>query len=196
MAPAPKIRPLNSIFPEAAIAEASSYVDHVFNNAPDRYETTRLNPVIGGSWVSGLDPIEPEKEAAVRALLAQRWFASHGPADPDLQPLPLGYGERERLKRGGASHILAWYARSLDALEYDVTQHPLFHDYACGVMACFGPVPPSITEDKQLQRRFPPRPLSGLISGLIWLPPEEYERCPPSMKFKEGTHEKITDQTR
>jgi hypothetical protein len=188
MPPLRKMRPLNRMFTEAEIAEARSYVDHVFNNAPDRYETTRRNPVICEGWFSRLDPIQPEKEAAVRAFLARKWFENNGPVD--LQPLPLGYGERESLKRGGASHILAWYARSLDALDYDVIQHPSFHDYACGVMACSEHVPASITRDKELQGRFPPRPLSGLISGLIWLPPEEFERCRPSMKFKSGTHEK------
>jgi hypothetical protein len=96
----------------------------------------------------------------------------------------------ERLKRGGAPHILAWCARSLAALEYDVVEHPSFHDYACGVMASSDHAPASVTEDKQLQRRFPPRPLSGLISGHIWLPPKEYERCRPSMKREGPADEK------
>ena len=68
-----------------------------------------------------------------RARTARKWFADNGP--PDLQPLPLGYDERERLKHGGADHILAWYARSLDGENYDVVRHPPFEDYACGVMA-------------------------------------------------------------
>ena len=45
-----------------------------------------------------------------RAKAARQWYAEHGPAD--LQPLPLGYAERERLKDGSARHILAHYARS------------------------------------------------------------------------------------
>jgi hypothetical protein len=184
MAHARTIKPLNSIFTEAEIAKASSSVDHVFDTAADRHATMRRNPFTSGNWVPSLDPIKPQKEAAVCAVLARRWFAKYGPADVDLQPLPLGYDEREPLKGGGAPHILAWYARSLDALDYDVVEHPSFHDYACGVMALPEHVPASITENAQLQLRFPPRPLSGLISGLIWLPPKEYELCRPSMKFK------------
>ena len=138
-----------------------------------------------GDWVPRLDPIKSQKEAAVRAVLAQQWFATNGPVDADLQPLPLGYNERESLKKGGATHVLAWYARSLDVLAYDIIQHPSFYDYACGVMASSEHAPAFITADPLLQRRFMPRPLSGLISGLIWLPPR-YERCRTSIKSKSG----------
>jgi hypothetical protein len=182
MAPPRKIRPLEAMYTRAEIAEAISFVDHILDNALDRHWTMRRNPFTGGGWVPSLDPIEPQKEDAVRAALARRWFAKYGPADGDLQPLPLGHAEREALKGGGAPHILAWYARSLYTRDYDVIEHPSFHDYACGVMV---PelAPASITENKELRRRFPPRHLPGLIGGLIWLPPEEYERCPPSMKL-------------
>jgi hypothetical protein len=183
MTPARKIKPLDSIFTPAWIARARSDVDHVLSNAADRHETMRRNPFTSGGWVARLDPIEPEKEVAVRAVLARRWHAKYGPADADLQPLPLGYDERESLKRGAAPHILAWYARSLYALDYDVVEHPSFHDYACGVMACEF-TPPSITQDPQLQRRFPPRHLPGLGGSLMWLPPEDDVRRPRSTRLK------------
>ena len=100
------------------------------------------------------------------ALAARRWFAKNGP--PDLQPLPLGYDERERLKGGGPHHILAWYARSLDGLDYDCRLHPSFDDYARGVMASkFCPY--FIKEDEELQKRFPPRPLEGLNNAMVWV---------------------------
>jgi hypothetical protein len=102
------------------------------------------------------------------ALAARRWFAENGP--PDLQPLPLGYRERERLKHGGADHILAWYARSLDGANYDVVMHPSFHDYACGVMAS-DHCPYFIKQNEELQRRFAPRPLEWLTNGMDWEPP-------------------------
>jgi hypothetical protein len=194
MANASKIKPLADMYHPEEIAETSAYVDHVFDNAPDRYDTMRQNPFTCGGWVPRLDPIKPQKEAAVRAVLAQQWFATNGPVDADLQPLPLGYNERESLKKGGATHVLAWYARSFDVSEYDVVQHPSFHDYACGVMAS-ELAPAFITENEQLKRRFPPRPLSGLGSGLIWLPPR-YERCRTSTKSKSGKRRKLTDQTR
>ena len=109
------------------------------------------------------DPDGPEAKAA------RKWFAEHGP--PDLQPLPLGYGERERLKDGSARHIIAWYARSLAELKYDFLKHPSFYDYACGVMASemafkfFG------IETAELSKRFPPRPLPGLDRHHYWKPP-------------------------
>jgi hypothetical protein len=173
---------LSRIFTDAEISKACFEVDHAFNTAPDRHWSSCRNPFTSGSWCPRLDPIKPQKEAAVRAVLARNWFAKHGPTDADLQPLPLGYDEREPLKRGGSSHILAWYARSLDALDYDITKHPSFHDYACGVMASSEHAPDFITRDEVLRRRFPPQLLPGLISGLIWLPPEQYERCSPSLK--------------
>jgi hypothetical protein len=188
MAHARKTRPLDTIFTQAWIDQARSDVNAVFNNAADRHATPRRNSFTSGAWVPSLDPIEPEKEAAVRAVLARRWHAKYGPADAHLQPLPLGYDERESLKRGGAPHILAWYARSLYALDYDVVEHPSFHDYACGVMACEF-APPSITQDPQLQRRFPPRHLPGLGGGLMWLPPENDVRRPRSTRLKVTTDE-------
>ena len=173
MTPTRSIRPLNSIYTQAEIADARSYVNHVFDNASDRHDTVRENPFTGGIFVPRLDPIATQKEDATRALLARRLFAKIGPQDVDLQPLPLGYEERESLKSGGASHVLAWYARSLEAREYDVKEHPPFIDYARGVMASEH-APDFIKNDTALQKRFPPRPLHGLISGLYWLPPEEY----------------------
>jgi len=108
-----------------------------------------------------------------KAVAARKWFADNGP--PDLQPLPLGYNERERLKRGGAVHILAWYGRSLDSQNYDVLAHPAFHDYACGVMAS-AHTPDFIRNDEELRRRFPPRPLAWLNNGLVWEPPTHKRR--------------------
>ena len=174
MAHARTVKPLNEIYTVAEIAKARFEVNQVFNNAPDRHETIRYNCFTSGGWVPGLDPIQPQKDDAIRAVLARRWHAKYGPVDADLQPLPLGYDEREALKGGGAPHILAWYARSLCVCGYDVTRHPKFRDYACGVMASS---PIFFTENRDLQSRFPPRQLSGLGSGLIWLPPGQSERC-------------------
>ena len=85
----------------------------------------------------------------------------------------MGYNERERLKRGGAQHILAWYARSLDNRKYDVLEHPTFDDYARGVMASDYALD-FITKNEELRRRFPPRPLKGLGPGLAWKPPKRH----------------------
>ena len=103
-----------------------------------------------------------------RALAARIWFAKHGP--PDLQPLPLGYDEREALKDGGARHILAWFARSLASLDYDFEMHPSFLNYARGVMTSPYTGVDCIKKNKELRKRFPPRLLPGLGPGLMWNP--------------------------
>jgi hypothetical protein len=87
----------------------------------------------------------------------------------DAPPLPLSYDDRESLKVGGLPHIVAWFARSLAACDYDFGIHPFFEPYARGVLA--SPYAPDfITHDKTLQQRFPPRQLKGLGPGLCWEP--------------------------
>ena len=113
-----------------------------------------------------------------RARFARKWFADNGPAD--IQPLPLGYAEREALKGGGAPHILAWYARSLACRRYDVSEHPPFDDYARGVTA--SEFAPDFIKKEHLLKRFPPRPLDGLGPGLCWQPPEEHARTMESLR--------------
>jgi len=108
-----------------------------------------------------------------KALAARKWFADNGP--PDVQPLPLGYTERERLKHGGIDHILAWYARSFDCRNYDVLKHPSFDEYARGVMAS-DDAPGFIKKDEELQKRFPPQPLQWLNNAMVWEPPRPRKR--------------------
>ena len=104
-----------------------------------------------------------------RAKEARKWHADNAPAD--MQPLPLGYSEREALKDGRPWHILAWYARSLAERHYDVLEHPSFQRFAYGVMASLI-TPPCIRENEELRRRFPPQPLEGLDRHLYWTPPK------------------------
>ena len=145
----------------------ASRVDVMFREAVDSMYETRTNPVTGSRWVRGLDPIKPQKQAACRALMAREWFAVNAP--PDAPPLPLSYGERESLKGGGLPHVVAWFARSLEAHNYEFCSHPSFEDYARGVMA--SPYAPDfIKSDQQLRGRFPPTPLNGLGPGLMWRP--------------------------
>jgi hypothetical protein len=111
-----------------------------------------------------------------RAKAARKWFAVHGPAD--LQPLPLGYSERERLKDRSVRHILAWYARSLAELKYNFLSHPSFYDYACGVMALEMSFEiPLIRQTAELLKRFPPRPLPGLNESFYWSPPNTHTQA-------------------
>src|SRR5262245_46393248 len=115
----------------------------------------------------GLNPATSRKRPRWRPKVARQWFARTAP--PDAPPLPLSYEERESLKGGGLPHLVAWYARSLETLNYVVFDHPPFEDYASGVLA--SPFAPDfIKQDEQLRGRFPPTPLNGLGPGLIWSP--------------------------
>jgi hypothetical protein len=83
--------------------------------------------------ISAVDLNTRQKRLGRRALAARKWFDLYGP--PEARPLPLGYDEREALKRGGLPTVVALYARSLEGRDYDLEEHPSFDDYACGVMA-------------------------------------------------------------
>jgi hypothetical protein len=137
-----------------------------------------VNPITGGKFVMGLDPIATQKKKAIAALLACEWFAVKGPSD--APPLPL-YGVDTYRNARGLKGVVGFYARSLYRQQYDVCRHPPFDEFARGLMALaterglWG-----LEEDETLIRRFPPRPLVGMIRSAFWVPPEEYEelqRC-------------------
>ena len=149
------------------------YVDQLFAQAKGARGQTGVNPVTGVQFVWGLDPIAPQKRDACRALVARAYFAW---ANPGLPPLPLSYGERESIKgRSGIGFILSVYARSFKAGKYDTGRHPQFERYACGVLASRY-APPWIKEDSELIKRFPPKELPGLGSGLYWANPSAAPR--------------------
>jgi hypothetical protein len=138
-------------------------------------------------FVSDNDPDGP------LAQNARKWFGDKGP--PDLQPLPLGYAERERLKHGGADHILAWYARSLDFQDYDIQAHPSFFDYACGVMASeFAPY--FIKNNEKLKKRFPPRELAGIGPGMNWEPSKAHAETMRSYRRSRARQAEANERSR
>jgi hypothetical protein len=147
-------------------------VDRLFSEINAKRGDQCVNPVTGGHFIWGDDPIAPQKSAAVKALRAREWFATNGP--PGAPILPLSHRERENLKVGGLSTVVALYARSLESRDYDTEEHPSFDDFACGVMASDFNGHLWMKEDVELRRRFPPRPLKGLGPGLMWLPPKEH----------------------
>jgi hypothetical protein len=57
-------------------------------------------------------------------------------------------------------------------------EHPVFEDYARGVMAS-ELTPNFIKKDEELQQRFPPHELPGLGSGLCWEPPSLSAKAMP-----------------
>jgi hypothetical protein len=146
-------------------------VDRLFSEIKAKGGECCDNPVTGGGFVRGLDPIAPQKKEAVVRILAREWFAVNGP--PDAPPLPLSSNDVEdyRIARGLVG-IVGFYARSLSAQGYDVQKHPPFDDFARGLMAIetgWG-----IEKDEDLKKRFPPHPLTGMLPFVIWAPPKEY----------------------
>lgn len=142
-------------------------VEELFKNASDRHEKLRENPVTGGKFVAGLDPLRPQKLIAQRALETEEWYEQQKPEDAPA--LPLTYVARERLKGAAPPlhYIVSLLARSLEVRNYRPEGHPSFEEYARGVMAS-KLTPAFIREDAELLRRYPPKPLIGLGGGLIW----------------------------
>jgi hypothetical protein len=150
-------------------------VDRLFDNMNAKAGECCVNPVTGNSFASGVDPIGPQKKDAVRALRARERFAADGP--PDALPLPLSCNDVDDYRNaGGLAGIVGFYARSLSRLDYDLTKHPGFKDFARGLMAMAVERGLwDLEKDAQLIMRFPPRPLAGMTPGAYWAGPKEYE---------------------
>jgi hypothetical protein len=149
-------------------------VDRLFDEMGARRGDYCRNPVTGGAFVWGVDPIQVQKRDAVRALLAREWFAEHAPAG--APPLPLSPDEIEDARNaGGVTGVIGFYARSLACRQWDVQQHPSPMDFARGLMASdltgWG-----IAQDPELHRLFPPRQLTGMGPDLRWRPEAEHTR--------------------
>jgi hypothetical protein len=126
-------------------------------------------PITGAEIVWGLDPIAPQKKAAIVALRAKEWFAVNSPRD--APPLPLSDDDVEEYRRArGLKGVVGFYARSLSGRDYDIRNHPSFDDFARGLMAIntglWG-----IEKDEALKKRFPPWPLAGMTDSALWDPP-------------------------
>jgi len=146
-------------------ASVSEQVERLFDQADDRYEKIRTNPVTGTTWVPGIDPLAPQKRMARAALLAQEQFRGRGPAGIEL---PLSYEERERLRaEGSIEYVMSCFARSVADNDFKLEGHPSFEEYARGFLASPN-APPSIKADVDLLKRYSPKPLAGLGAGLIW----------------------------
>jgi hypothetical protein len=154
-------------------------VDRLFSEIKVKRGECCRNPITGGNFVWGIDPIVVQKKEAVAALRAREWFAVNGP--PDAPPLPLSHEEVEDHRRArGLAGIVGFFARSLSRAgdgwqSYDCLNHPSFNDFAQGLMAIA--VNRGLWElenDAQLVGRFPPRPLAGMTPGAYWVSPKEY----------------------
>jgi hypothetical protein len=91
--------------------------DRLFSEIKAKRGECCNNPVTGGGFVWGLDPIAPQKKAAVVALRAREWFTVNGP--PDAPSLPLSHADVEGYRNArGLAGIVGFYARSLSREGY------------------------------------------------------------------------------
>jgi hypothetical protein len=160
-------------------------VDQLFAEMPARYGDNCRNPVTGGGFIYGEDPIKPQKEAARLILLQIKYFALNGPAD--AQPLrPVLYRDDKEISedRFVLDYIVRYYARSVE--DRDPEEHPSFADYASGVLweaeRGNGMIPGGDQLD-ELKKRFPPRKLAGMV-GFCWLPPKEYAEYQERLRWR------------
>jgi hypothetical protein len=172
------------------VSKATEYliarqVDELFAMIPARYGDNCKNPVTGGGFIYGDDPIEPQKEAARRILLQIEQFALNGPAD--AQPLrPVLYCDHKEVReeRFVLDYLVRYYARSVE--DHDPEEHPSFADYASGVLweaeRGNGMIPGGDQLD-ELKKRFPPRKLAGMV-GFTWLTPKEFASYQKEMEHK------------
>ena len=162
-------------------------------NPPDRGEVS-CNPVTGGGYVGGDDPIGEQMDIACRALHVRQWHAATGPAD--VQPLPISARERDAMALKGTPlhYILEKFARSVEHYYLtpglDVREHPAFPEYAAGFqweaalpVGGFAHLPtyPAAQLD-ELKKRFPPKKLKGMSPGATWLPPKEHREAIDSLR--------------
>jgi hypothetical protein len=175
---------------------ANREVERLFTESPLVYGEQCVNPVTRACYIGGLDPIEPQKESARRALRARLLFAVSGPAE--AQPLPISDIEIEGRRYAGhglitgdhsndlLSHIAAGFACTLQSLNWDFDSCPNFERFARGVMAMehhdefgmskffhrfFQP-----DEILRLKKRHPPRHLNGLSPNyaFCWHPQKRH----------------------
>jgi hypothetical protein len=99
------------------------------------------------------------------ALAARVWFSKHGPEW--AQQLPLGFEIPPLLRGSGPLRLLGHYAQSLEFLSYNCLEHPQLYDFCRGVMA-HPDAPEHVRNDPELLAEFPPKPLPGLSSRMIW----------------------------
>lgn len=165
------------LFDPEVVRQVDAEVERLFRDMPRKCGTNCVNPVTGGWYVAGLDPVKPQKEKARRALLAREHFSLYGPAD--AQPLPLSSDEIDEMACRGhlITRVVRQFARSLLNRGYDIEEHPSFSDYASGLLwemdrgnEFIPDYPPN--EDAEVRKRYPPRRLEGIGCGARWLPPK------------------------
>jgi hypothetical protein len=155
-----------------------SYVDGLFKeDLSCRKGNLRVNPVHGGKFIDGMDPIATQKRDARRALLAREWFYEFGPRG--APPLPISSCQIEDMRYGfgrfgakvGFYHLIAHFAASLRARGWDYTMHPSFGDFASSMLASdYVQHLDFLKNDEELHKRYPPRALYTIGPSGVWEP--------------------------
>jgi len=151
---------------ECCASEFERYVDELVSRQKSG-EVFVASPIFTGSFA--IDDIPKLKRLVRNALRARAWFARHGPAWSP--PLPLSTAERIAmlLSDDNELFLVMLYSISLHARDYDFLGHPLFFDYARGLMA--DPrTPEGVREDPVLCAEYPGRPITGLDERGQWRP--------------------------
>jgi len=153
-------------------------VDTLFQQVLSQPNGQCENPVTGGWFLkgeSGKDSIPYQKRAAKKALLAQEWFAVHGPRN--APPLPVSAQAWEEMRSElGLNCLVGFFARSLAVRDWEVHNHPSFEDFARGLMAIdTGLWDLQNRAGPDLLKKYPPQPLVGMTPGTYWAPPKECE---------------------
>jgi len=135
----------------------------------------RTNPVTGEFLVGHLmgDP-QIDRQPAYRAVLAREAFALDHPTLKN--PLPLTDAEIDRLKKtGDENRMIALFAASLKANDWDLKRHPSFRDFGGGVLSLSDADLLTLGfKDLEglldLVDQFSPHPLQGLWPDATWRP--------------------------
>jgi hypothetical protein len=108
-----------------------------------------------------VDDIPKLKLLVRNALRARAWFARQGPAW--AQPLPLSEDEHENIMCSGFfhRHLVGYYSYSLQGRDFHYLEHPLFFDFARGVMASAHVGERGLHVDSELLAEFPAKELPG-----------------------------------
>jgi hypothetical protein len=158
-------------------------VERLFGGISARRGELCENPVTGGEFVYGFDPIKKQKKVAHKRLLLREYVALNTPADAPLIPTDDYERNRAKYTAGLIGFITAQYGWSIESRD-DWRVHPSFADFASGMLwqhdneveGCSLPrlFPPE--QFVALKKRFPPRKLEGLL-GFRWRPPRRQKHA-------------------
>jgi hypothetical protein len=149
-------------------------VDRLFGEIKGCRGSLQFNPITADQFVLGENPVKPQKLKGNMALEARDWFETQRPADAPELPLGLrnciDVRDEAIIKSDWIAYLVSRFGESIARHEYRTEGHPLFEEFARGLMAS-DMWPDEMHKDPDLLRRYPPKPLPGLRHG-VWSQPE------------------------